>query len=117
IFDIVDSVPGWQRLAGINNEFEQPMVRGQIQAMQFLHDGLSLFDPNVNLPSTTRATVPMELIKRVEMITGPGGVLWGSNSLLGIMNVITKDAEDVEGVEVGSTLGNGNGDRNMARAY
>ena len=43
----------------------------------------------------------MELIKRVEMITGPGGVLWGSNSLLGILNVITKDAEDVDGVEVG----------------
>ena len=35
------------------------------------------------------------------MITGPGGVLWGSNSLLGILNVITKDAEDVDGVEVG----------------
>ena len=44
----------------------------------------------------------METIKRVEMITGPGGVLWGSNSLLGILNVITKDAEDVEGVEIGA---------------
>jgi outer membrane receptor protein involved in Fe transport len=59
----------------------------------------------------------MELVKRVEMITGPGGVLWGSNSLLGILNVITKDAEDVDGVEVGGTLGNGKGDRDVARAY
>src|SRR5262245_46480109 len=69
-----------------------------------------------NMPTITRQQ-PMELIKRVEMITGPGGVLWGSNSLLGIMNVITKDAEDVEGVETGSTIGHGQGDRLMARAY
>ena len=59
----------------------------------------------------------MELIKRVEMITGPGGVLWGSNSLLGILNVITKDAEDVDGVEVGTAVGDGAGDRMMGRAY
>jgi outer membrane receptor protein involved in Fe transport len=51
------------------------------------------------------------------MITGPGGVLWGSNSLLGILNVITKDAEDVEGVEVGASVGHGSGDRYAARAY
>src|SRR5262245_52375623 len=69
-----------------------------------------------NMPTITRQQ-PMELIKRVEMITGPGGVLWGSNSLLGIMNVITKDAEDVDGVEVGSGIGHGVGDRLMARAY
>ena len=60
---------------------------------------------------------PMELIKRVEMITGPGGVLWGSNSLLGILNLITKDAEDVDGVEMGATVGDGPGDQMMARAY
>ncbi|HEY0250427.1 MAG TPA: TonB-dependent receptor, partial [Kofleriaceae bacterium] len=47
----------------------------------------------------------------------PGGVLWGSNSLLGILNVITKDADDVDGVEIGGMLGDGQGDRNMARAY
>ncbi|HMG51988.1 MAG TPA: TonB-dependent receptor, partial [Kofleriaceae bacterium] len=90
--------------------------RGQVQAVQFLHDGVSLFDPFINVPAISRVQ-PMELIKRVEMITGPGGVLWGSNSLLGILNVITKDAEDVDGVEVGAQIGDGGGDRLMARAY
>jgi outer membrane receptor protein involved in Fe transport len=84
--------------------------------VQFLQDGLSVFDPMANMPTITRQQ-PMELIKRVEMITGPGGVLWGSNSLLGILNVITKDAEDIEGVEVGSSIGHGPGDRLAARAY
>jgi len=116
LLDLTDTVPGWQRIGALHSQFPVAAVRGNLQAVQFLVDGLSMFDPMVNMPTMTRQQ-PMELIKRVEMITGPGGVLWGSNSLLGIMNLITKDAEDVEGMEVGSTIGNGNGDRLMARAY
>jgi outer membrane receptor protein involved in Fe transport len=114
--DVLETVPGWYNVGIYDSTFDTPLVRGQVQAVQFLHDGLSLFDPFVNVPTINR-TQPMELIKRVEMITGPGGVLWGSNSLLGILNLITKDAEDVDGVEMGATLGNGPGDQLMARAY
>ena len=113
---LTDTVPGWLRANSFHSTFPAPLVRGQVQALQFLHDGVSLFDPFINVPSVSRVQ-PMELIKRVEMITGPGGVLWGSNSLVGILNVITKDAEDVEGVEVGAQIGDGGGDRLMARAY
>lgn len=116
LLQLVDTVPGWQRASSYHSTFPGALVRGQVQAVQFLHDGVSLFDPFVNVASATRIQ-PMELIKRVEMITGPGGVLWGSNSLLGILNVITKDAEDVDGVEVGGQVGDGGGDRLMARAY
>ena len=114
--ELFDTVPGWMGVGLAHSTFPTPVVRGQVQAVQYLHDGVSLFDPFVNVPSATRV-LPMELVKRVEMITGPGGVLWGSNSLLGILNVITKDAEDVEGVEVGGQLGDGRGDRRMGRAY
>lgn len=113
---LYDTVPGWSRSSLGTNVFPIPLVRGQGQAVQYLHDSVSMFDPFVNIPSAMRHQ-PMELIKRVEMITGPGGVLWGSNSLLGILNVITKDAEDVEGIETGGALGHGAGDRMMARAY
>jgi outer membrane receptor protein involved in Fe transport len=116
ISDLIDTVPGWYRVEIYHSVFPTPLVRGQVQAVQFLHDGLSLFDPFANVPTISRVQ-PIELVKRVEMITGPGGVLWGSNSLLGILNVITKDAEDVEGFETGATLGDGRGDRAMARAY
>jgi outer membrane receptor protein involved in Fe transport len=114
--EIVDTVPGWGQSALANGILDAPLVRGQAQAVQYLHDGVSLFDPFVNIPTSNRVQ-PIETIKRVEMITGPGGVLWGSNSLLGILNVITKDAEDIEGIEMGGSLGNGDGDRKMARAY
>ncbi len=116
LIDAVETVPGWMRLDFEHSTFPSTAVRGQIFAVQFLSDGLSLFDPFTNTPAIGRGQ-PIETIKRIEMITGPGGVLWGSNSLLGILNVITKDAEDVEGVETGASVGTGPGDRNYARAY
>src|SRR4029078_13333672 len=95
---LIDSVPGWQGGAAFHSTFPGVTARGRGQAVQFLHYGVCLVDPDINVASVGR--VPMELVKRVEMITGPGGVLWGSNSLLGILNVITKDAEDIDGAEV-----------------
>jgi outer membrane receptor protein involved in Fe transport len=113
---IADTVPGWSRAGLLHSSFPSALVRGQTQAVQYLHDGISLFDPGTNIAVLSRVQ-PVETIKRIEMITGPGGVLWGSNSLLGILNIITKDADDVDGIEVGGTVGHGNGDRQMARAY
>jgi outer membrane receptor protein involved in Fe transport len=116
ILDIASTVPGWMETDIYFSEFPHTIVRGQSQAVQFLHDGVSLFDPFQNIPAINRSQ-PIELIKRVEMITGPGGVLWGSNSLLGIMNIITKDAEDVEGAEMGVTAGHAPGDRMALHVY
>ena len=113
---LLDSVPGYQRVGVIHGQFPSVSVRGTVQAVQLLHDSMSLFDPFLNIATFHRLT-PIETIKRVEVITGPGGVLWGANSYLGVVNVITKDAEDVDGVETGVQLGDGNGDRKVARAY
>ena len=113
---MVDTVPGYLRVGAVHSQFPHPLARGQLQAAQFLHDGVSMFDPFVNTAAFNEVQ-PLELIKRVELITGPGGVLWGANSLLGIVNVITKDAEDVDGVEVGIKGGHGNGMREYMHGY
>lgn len=112
---IIDTVPGWSRIGYWHSTIQSVLVRGQVQA-KYLRDGLSLFDPFLNLPAFHRSQ-PLESVKRIEVITGPGGVLWGSHSLLGIINVITKDAEDVDGIEVGGSLGDGIGDRRTGQAY
>jgi outer membrane receptor protein involved in Fe transport len=113
---LADTVPGWLRLGTLHSQFPFPMTRGQVQATLFMHNGMALFDTLTNVPATGKIQ-PIENIKRVEFITGPGGVLWGANSYMGIVNVITKDAEDVDGVEIGGTLGDGPGERGLARIY
>ncbi len=51
------------------------------------------------------ATIPLGNIKRVEVIRGPGSSLYGTGAYAGIINIITKDAEDINGTEVTSGIG------------
>jgi iron complex outermembrane receptor protein len=39
--------------------------------------------------------VPLQEIDRIEVIRGPGSVLYGANALLGTINIITKSPEDL----------------------
>src|SRR5258706_3379652 len=45
----------------------------------------------------------LEDIDRIEVISGPGGTLWGANAVTGVISIITKSARDTQGAfaEVG----------------
>jgi iron complex outermembrane receptor protein len=40
----------------------------------------------------------LEDIDRIEVISGPGGALWGANAVNGVINIITKSAADTQGL-------------------
>ncbi|MCU1276930.1 MAG: TonB-dependent receptor [bacterium] len=114
--DALATVPGWYHLTATGNQVDQMAVRGVGQALLLMRDGLSLFDPWANVSWTGR-TQPLETVKRIEVVTGPGGVLWGANSFLGITNLITKDAEDVNGLELSANYGDGPGNKQDVKVY
>jgi iron complex outermembrane receptor protein len=41
-----------------------------------------------------------EDIDRIEVISGPGGTLWGANAVNGVINITTKSAKETQGVYV-----------------
>lgn len=44
------------------------------------------------------AAIPFELIDHIEFMLGPGSVLYGSNAMLGVINIVTKRARDYRGL-------------------
>jgi len=41
----------------------------------------------------------MEDIERIEVIRGPGAAMWGANAVNGVINIITKQAQNTQGTE------------------
>jgi iron complex outermembrane recepter protein len=54
----------------------------------------------------------LEDIDRIEVIRGPGGTIWGPNSVNGVINIITKNTRDTHGAL--ASAGAGNIDRGFA---
>jgi outer membrane receptor protein involved in Fe transport len=50
----------------------------------------------------TEFPIDIDLVQRIEVIRGPVSSLYGSNALLGVINVITKRGQDIDGFELSS---------------
>jgi iron complex outermembrane receptor protein len=48
----------------------------------------------------------LEDIERIEVIRGPGGTIWGANAVNGVINIITKRAQETQGTLVSAGGGN-----------
>lgn len=48
---------------------------------------------------------PLESIDRIEVISGPGGALWGANAVNGVINVITKPVSETPGWSAAGSWG------------
>lgn len=53
----------------------------------------------------TAFILDMDLVDRVEIIQGPSAVLYGNNAFFGVINVVTRSAAEINGVEVSGSAG------------
>lgn len=56
----------------------------------------------------TEFPLDMELIERIEFAPGPGSSIYGSNAMLGVINVITRSTSELEGPRVATAAGSNN---------
>lgn len=57
----------------------------------------SLFAGGRSERVANRHNLPVSMIERIEIIRGPGSALYGADAFAGVINVITKGPEDVDG--------------------
>jgi iron complex outermembrane receptor protein len=60
-------------------------------------DGRSIYSSLYGGVVWESENLPLEDINRIEVIRGPAGVAWGSNAVNGVINIITKRAQDTAG--------------------
>ncbi|MDB5892168.1 MAG: hypothetical protein JWP47_2999 [Polaromonas sp.] len=58
--------------------------------------------------------VVLEDVERIEVVSGPGGTLWGANAVNGVINVITRSAAQTQGTRL-SVVRSGDGGYEMGR--
>ena len=49
--------------------------------------------------------VGVDQIQRIEIIRGPGSSLYGGNAELGVINIITRSAQNLQGIELTGNMG------------
>ncbi|XLZ71761.1 TonB-dependent receptor [Massilia sp. SR12] len=68
-------------------------------------DGRSIYSPLFSGVFWDAQYLPMESIERIEVVSGPGGTLWGTNAMNGVINIITKPAAAMAGSALEATWG------------
>lgn len=79
-----------------------------------LVDGRSVYSPMFSGVYWEVNDMMLEDVDRIEVIRGPGATLWGANAVNGVINIISKKAQETQGGIV--TAGTGNVEKAMAAA-
>ncbi|MFT5049167.1 MAG: iron complex outermembrane receptor protein [Chlamydiales bacterium] len=75
-------------------------------------DGVVVYSPLFAGMFWSLQDVVLEDVDRIEIVRGPGGVLWGSNAVHGVIHIITKHTDETEGLQV--TYRTGRDDRHQS---
>ncbi len=79
-----------------------------------MQDGRSLYTPLFSGVFWNEQDTMMEDIDRIEVVRGPGATVWGANAMNGVINIISKNAADTQGLLASG--GGGNFDRAFGEA-
>jgi len=103
--EVLESVPGLHVGRAANQYMPLYIFRGiysQFNAqVLLLQNGVPMTTVFVGNKGNLWAGYPVEHIARIEIIRGPGSALYGADAYAGVINIVTKSADDARGTRVG----------------
>ena len=79
-------------IRGFSDEFSNKLL--------VMRDGRSLYTPQFSGTFWDVQGAFMDDIAQIEIVRGPGGAAWGANAVNGVVNIITKPADETQGLLV-----------------
>jgi iron complex outermembrane recepter protein len=68
-------------------------------------DGRTVYTPLFGGVLWAMQNVLLEDIERIEVVSGPGGTLWGANAVNGVINIITRSTNETQGTYISGLAG------------
>ena len=108
LHEVLETVPGVHAtLQPVTADYSYS-IRGirnaQNSQVLILLNGTRITTP-INGTLMTGTELPIEDIQQVEAIRGPGSALYGADAFAGVINIITKNAKDINGKVLGVRAG------------
>jgi outer membrane receptor protein involved in Fe transport len=106
--ELLRSVPGldfFRTSASSVNIAARGLNRDDLSKIQVLVDGLSVYEDVLNLIFWHQIPVPLEEIQRIEIVRSPATALYGDKAFGGVIHIITKSPEVLQGTHVSGTVG------------
>ncbi|RJR19309.1 MAG: TonB-dependent receptor [Desulfobacteraceae bacterium] len=82
-----------------------PYLRGVPNSTLFLYDTVPMGSDTTKSLHYIDHELSLAPVKRVEIVRGPGSVLWGPDAFAGIVNVVPMSGKDLQGIETGVLYG------------
>ena len=108
--DLLRRVPGLEVMSISPGDFEigargmnKPMENGVL----VLVDGRSIYQNYFGIVVWSKMDIPLEQIEKIEVVRGPGSVLYGANALHAVVNIITQTPGSSPGTSLSITGGPG----------
>lgn len=111
IYDAIRQVSGVTVMA---TTVSQPSIniRGMVEAAAnstlLLVDGRNVYLPGQGLFLWETIPIQLDEIKQIEIVKGPVASLYGANAFSGLINIITKSPEEINGTIISGRLGTEN---------
>ena len=101
--EVLRHVPGF--FVDRNELNERIFLRGIANSFLVMMDGVPFASDASTIAYPRGMEMSLEYIDKIEIIRGPGSAMWGPDAFSGVVNLVTKKGEKLQGAQVSGEIG------------